>query len=99
MVSRKAFLFVHRFETCSLNLFPTVAKCRDPGVLFCAEGEVGRIISKNRWGLRRLWDVNSLSPDIARDSLYSHAWPSDAPILVQTLGRLFVSRRLGYEGL
>jgi hypothetical protein len=37
----------------------------------------------------------SLSPDIARDTIDSHACPSDAPIQAQTLGRLSVSRRLG----
>lgn len=34
-----------------------------------------------------------------RDPVYSHAWPSVAPILPQALGRLSVSRCLGYRGV
>jgi hypothetical protein len=83
----------------SRHLNPTVAKDRDRGVLFCAGGEVGRVIRWIRKGLRGSWAVVSLSADIARDPLYSLAWPSADPFLAQTLGRLAVSRRLGYRGV
>jgi hypothetical protein len=65
-------------------------------VLRCEE--TGRIIRRLRKGLRRSWAFVSLSTDIARDPLHSHAWPSDAPFPAQTLGRLSVSRCLGYRG-
>ena len=43
-------------------------------------------------GLRRSGGDDSLSPNVARNSLYSHARPSNAPFLAQTLGHLTVSR-------
>jgi hypothetical protein len=48
-------------------------------------------------GLRRLPPVICISPDVARDSDYSHARYSDAQFLARTLGRLAVSRGLGYR--
>ena len=78
---------------------PTVAKSSDRGVLFCAGGETGRVIPRFRRGLRRSGRSWRLSCDIARDPTYSHARPSDAPFLAQTLGCLSVSRLVGYRGV
>jgi hypothetical protein len=50
-------------------------------------------------GLRRFRRQWRLSPDVARNTEYSHAWPADGPILAQTLDRLSVSRRPGYMGV
>ena len=88
-----------KFESRSLNLNPGVAKHRDPGVLFCAGGETGRVIPRIRKGLRRSEPVDVSLPTSRATRLYSHARPSDAPFLAQTLGRLSVSRRLGYRGV
>ncbi len=60
---------------------------------------MGRVIPWNRRGLRQASERKSLSPDIARDPTYSCARPSDAPFPAQSLGRLYVSRRLGYQVL
>jgi hypothetical protein len=62
-------------------------------------GEIWRLIHGNRLGLRRSVRCGRLSPDVARDPAYSHARPSDAPFLAQTLGRLTVSSILGYRGV
>ena len=74
---------------------PTVAKRRDRGVFSCAGGETGPLIPRFSKGLRRWLGVKRLSSEVARDTVYSHAWPSGGPILAQTLGRLSVSRGLG----
>ena len=55
----------------------------------------GAAYPRNRKGLRRYRPGWRLSPDDARDSVYSHAGPFHDPILAQTLGRLSVSRGLG----
>ena len=60
---------------------------------------MGRVIPRIRKGLRRSSERLRLSPDIAREPDDSHARPSDAPFLAQTLGRLSVSRGLGYRGV
>jgi hypothetical protein len=89
----------HRSEFETNNLNSTVAQSSDRGVLFCARGEMGRIIPRFRKGLRRSGSVISLAAGVARDPTYSHGRSSDAPFPPQTLGRLSVSRRLGYQGV
>ena len=92
----------HRSEFLSRNFNPGVANFRGPGVLFCAARETGRFLPETRSvsegypHSRTRW---FLSPNVARDHSYSHGGPSDAAILAQTLGRLSVSRCLGYRGV
>jgi hypothetical protein len=53
-------------------------------------------------GFARVCDYPAFSRDSlpkSRDTLYSHARPSDAPFRPQALGRLSVSRGLGYRGV
>jgi hypothetical protein len=69
----------HRSEFETNNLNSTVAQSSDRGVLFCARGEMGRIIPRFRKGLRRSGSVISLAAGVARDPTYSHARSSDAP--------------------
>ena len=88
-----------RTEFGSRNLNPTVAKQRDRGVFSCAGGEIEPLIRRIRKGLRRSDDFQSLSPDAACDTEYSHAWPLGDPIPPQNLCRLSVSRRPGYQGV
>ena len=83
-----------RSESRPRNFNPTVAKDRDRGVLFSAGGEIGRVIPRFSKGLRRWLGGKSLSPDVARDTICSHARPCCAPFPAQTLGSLSVSRRL-----
>ena len=46
-------------------------------------------------GFATFWRRRVSLSNVARDPFYSHARPSDAPFLAQTLGRLTVSRCLG----
>ena len=61
------------FEFRPRHLNPGVAKFRDPGVLFCADGEAGRVIPRNRKGLRRSPRSASLSSGVARPVVFTRA--------------------------
>jgi hypothetical protein len=88
-----------RTECGSRNLNPTVAKQRVRGVFSCAGGEIEPSYPLYLQGLRHSWRQWRLSPHVARDTSYSHAWPAGDPFAPQTLDRLAVSRRPGYQGV
>ena len=74
-----------------LSLAPDIQEA----ILFLPRVDKGR----DRVTERDVRRVANLSPGVARDSSYSHTRLSDAPFPAQTLGRLSVSRGLGYQGV
>ncbi len=60
---------------------------------------MGRVSPMFRKGLQRFREWWRLSLDVARDPTNARVGPSAAPFMTETLGRLPVSRGLGYRGV
>jgi len=73
-------LSLFRRRSVSHHFNPTVAKQRDRGVFSCADRETEPLIPRFSKGLRRWVGVKSLTREVTRDPVYSHAWPAGGPI-------------------